>query len=53
MEYAVILTPSCFIPECKVTITVPDGRDAEEYIDEYLDAVLSDDLRFNATWEIA
>lgn len=53
MEYTVILKPSRFIPSCKVAVTVPDGRDVEEYIDEYLDAILSDDIRFNAEWEIA
>ena len=53
MEYTVILKPSRIIPSCKVTVTVPDGWDAEEYIDEYFDAILSDDLRFIAEWEIA
>lgn len=31
-------------------IPVPDGRDAEEYIDELLDGILCEDLRYNAEW---
>lgn len=32
-------------------ITVPEGRNAEEYIDELLDSVLSDEFRYNAEWD--
>lgn len=46
-----MLTPDCFHPECKMEITIPAGRDAEEYIDEYLDSILNENIRFNAEWE--
>jgi len=32
-------------------INVPENRDREEFIDEFLDSILSDDLRFNCEWE--
>lgn len=32
-------------------ISIPEGRDAEEYIDELLDAILNEDLRYNAEWD--
>lgn len=34
-----------------ITISVPMNRDAEEYIDEYLDGLLSDFVRYNCEWE--
>lgn len=34
-----------------ITIGVPMNRDAEEYIDEYLDGLLSDFVRYNCEWE--
>lgn len=43
--------PSCFTPEFDMIIPVPDGRDAEEYIDELLDSLLNDDLRYNIEWD--
>lgn len=51
MTVRVVVYPSCFIPKFVMELSVPDSRDAEEYIDEYLDAVLSEDLRFNCEWE--
>ena len=32
-------------------IPIPDERDAEEYIDELLEAVLSDEFHYNAEWD--
>lgn len=32
-------------------IGIPTDRDAEEYIDEYLDGLLSDFVRYNCEWE--
>ena len=32
-------------------IDVPENRDPEEFIDEYLDSILSDDFRYNCEWE--
>lgn len=49
--HTITLTPTCFTPPCKVTIDVPNGWDAEEYIDEYLDSILNDDVRYNAEWD--
>lgn len=43
--------PSCFAPEFDMVITIPDGYDAEEYIDELLDGILNDEMRYNADWE--
>ena len=34
-----------------ITIGVPQSRDAEEYIDEYLDGLLSDFVRYNCDWD--
>lgn len=31
-------------------IPVPSDRDTEEYIDEFLDNMLNDDLRYNTEW---
>lgn len=35
----------------KITIAIPADRDDEEYIDEYLDGLLSDFVRYNCEWE--
>lgn len=35
----------------KMTIPVPANIDAEEYIDELLDGMLNDFLRYNSDWE--
>ena len=50
MPYTIIVTPDCFHPDCLMTITVPEGRDPEEYIDEYLESILNDDVRYNVEW---
>jgi len=31
-------------------ISVPNDRDAEEYIDELLDSMLTEEYRYNAEW---
>lgn len=38
-------------PEFEMTIDVPEKYDAEEYIDSVLEAVLSEDLKYNCEWE--
>lgn len=43
--------PSCFAPEFEMIIPVPNERDAEEYIDELLDGILSNEFRYNAEWD--
>lgn len=51
MKRKIEVTLSCFAPIIWMEITVPEGRDAEEYIDELLDSILNDEFRFNADWE--
>lgn len=43
--------PSCFSPGFDMIITIPDNRDPVEYIDELLDGILNDNLRYNAEWD--
>ena len=62
-EYRIILHPKVWFVSksddelychpCTMIISVPDDRDVEEYIDEYLDGILSDDVRLSAEWEFA
>lgn len=47
----ITVKPSCFAPEFGMSINVPNGRDAEEYIDEFLDSIFSEEFRYNAEWE--
>lgn len=32
-------------------VSVPEDRDEEEYIDELLDGILSESLRYQAEWD--
>ncbi len=43
--------PSCFAPSFVMEIQVPKDRDDEEYIDELLEGILSEEFRYNAEWE--
>ena len=43
--------PSCFSPELGMIVSVPEDRDAEEYIDELLDGILNEGLRYNVEWD--
>lgn len=45
------LYPGSSMIPIKMTIPVPVNRDTEEYIDEYLDGLLSDFVRYNCEWE--
>lgn len=47
----ICVEPSCFAPEFEMIISVPEDRDDEEYIDELLDEILSDEFRYNAEWD--
>jgi len=40
----------CFTPGITIEIMVPESYDAEEYIDELLDGILNDNLRYNTEW---
>ena len=50
MKRRIVLSPSCFAPDVILEIDVPKDRDAEEYIDELLEAVLADEFRWNCEW---
>ena len=45
------VVPSTFVPEFEMIVHVPDDRDAEEYIDELLDSILAEDLKYNVDWD--
>lgn len=47
----IAVKPSCFHPEFCMVITIPGDRDDEEYIDELLDSILNEDIKFNIEWE--
>lgn len=49
----VIVSPVWSMPEFRMSIEVPIDRDDEEFIDEYLDSLLAEDLRYNCEWEFA
>lgn len=51
MSRTIWMQTSCFAPTVKVTIDIPKDRDAEEYIDEFLDAILSEEARANCEWD--
>ena len=51
MHKQIRVIPSCFAPEFLMDISVPPDRDAEEYIDELLDSILSEEFRYNCEWE--
>lgn len=38
-------------PEIEMIISVPEKRDDEEYIDEFLDGILSTELCYNIEWD--
>lgn len=43
--------PSCFAPEFEMIISTPNDRDEEEYIDELLDGILNEDMKYNVEWD--
>jgi hypothetical protein len=51
MKKRIELTVSCFAPTVIMEIAIPSNRDAEEYIDEFLDGILADEFKYNAEWE--
>ena len=50
MKKRIELTLSCFAPTVIMEITVPKDRDVEEYIDELLETILTEEFRYNAEW---
>ena len=53
VERTVIVKPDCFTPEIKMIVTIPADWDAEEYIDELLDHILNENMRYNCEWTFA
>lgn len=41
----------CSAPTIIMDIAIPKNRDAEEYIDELLDGILSQEFRYDAEWD--
>lgn len=50
-DKTIALYPGMSATPVVMTISIPADRDAEEYIDEYLDGLLSDFVRYNCEWE--
>lgn len=50
MMYKIQVDLGCFAPEVQMLINVPYGCDPIEYIDQFLDGVLNEDLRYNTDW---
>lgn len=46
----IFVRPSCFAPGFEMIISVPKDRDTEEYIDELLDGILNEDIKYNIEW---
>ncbi len=42
---------SCFAPKFEMIIPIPTDRDDEEYIDELLDGILNNEVRYNIEWD--
>jgi len=53
MKETILVKPSCFAPEFEMIVSVPEDRDPEEYIDELLDSILNEDLKYNTEWDFA
>ena len=50
MTKRIEVTLSCFAPTIIMEVHVPEGREAEEYIDELLGSILADEFKCNAEW---
>ena len=46
----IIVTPAPSFPDIEMKIEIPKGWDAEKYIDELLDSLLEENLRYNCEW---
>lgn len=47
----ILVSPSPFDPEFEMIISIPENRDDEEYIDELLERILGEELRYNIEWD--
>lgn len=50
MKTKIEVTLSCFVRTFMMEIIVPINVDAEEYIDEFLESILSEEFRYNVEW---
>ena len=50
MTKRIEVTLSCFVRTFIMEIIVPINVDAEEYIDELLESILTEEFRYNAEW---
>ena len=48
MKTKIELSLSCFAPTIVMEFNIPNDRDAEEYIDELLESVLSEEFCYHA-----
>lgn len=51
IERRIWVKPSCFSAEFKMIIPIPSDRDHEEYIDELMEFILNEDLKYNVEWD--
>lgn len=42
---------SCFVHPFEMKISVPNNRDTEEYIDEFLGSIFADEFKYNCEWD--
>jgi len=52
-EVSIFFYPGGSVIPVRMTFCVPDDCDPEEYIDDYLDGLLNDFLRYNSEWNFA
>ena len=50
-ERTILFRATCFHPEIKITISIPNNCDEEDYIEQYLDSILNTSARYNAEWD--
>ena len=51
MNTRIKVSLSCFAPTIVMEIPIPIDRDKEEYIDELLESILSEEFQYNAEWD--
>jgi hypothetical protein len=51
MKKTIDVYASCFHPKVQMIIDIPNNRDIEEYIDEFFDNILNEDIKYNIEWE--
>ena len=41
-----------YVPDFEMIIPVPKYRDAEEYIDEFIENMFADEYKYSVEWEV-